>query len=33
VLPNRPVGALQKRGRDLLERGQFFDAEDHPSSL
>ena len=32
VLPNRPVEAFQERSRDLLERDQFFDAEDHPSS-
>ena len=31
VLPDRSVESFQKRGRDLLERDQFFDTEDHPS--
>ena len=31
LLPNRPVEPFQKRGRDLFERDQFFDAKNHPS--
>ena len=31
VLTNRPIEPLQKRGRDLFKRDQFFDAEDDPS--
>ena len=30
-LTDRPIQAFQKRGRDLFQRDQFFDTEDHPS--
>ncbi len=32
LLPNCPVEPFQERGRNLLERDQFFYAENHSSS-